>query len=189
MLYAWQGQAPQFENEADWQGFVADSAQLIGPVWLGQRASVWFGAVVRADNHVIRIGADSNIQENAVLHTDAGVPLELGQGVTVGHLAMLHGCQVGDYSLIGIHAVVLNGARIGRFCIVGANALVTEGQEIPDYSLVVGSPARVIRTFEPAQIEARLMFSAGHYVQKGLSMHEQLQAVVPPWLHQKNTSV
>ncbi len=181
MLYAWSGHAPQFEGGSGWSGFVADSAQLIGQVHLGALASVWFGAVVRADNHPICIGAHSNIQDNAVLHTDAGIELHVGRGVTVGHLAMLHGCTVGDYSLIGIHAVVLNGAQVGRFCIVGANTLIGEGQQIPDYSLVVGTPGRVIRTFAPEDIETRLRASAAHYVQKAQAVRTQLQPITPPW--------
>lgn len=181
MLYAWQGQAPRFEGEADWSGFVAPSADLIGPVWLGQGASVWFGAVIRADNHPIEVGPDSNVQENAVLHTDAGIPLTLGRGVTVGHQAMLHGCSVGDYSLIGIQAVVLNGARIGRYCIIGANTLIGENQQIPDYSLVVGTPGKVIRSLDPALIEPRLQASADHYRQKGQWLRTGLQPVRAPW--------
>ena len=145
------------------QYWIAPNAALIGRVTLKPGASVWFGAVLRGDNEPIVIGEDSNVQDNAVLHTDAGTPLVLGKGVTVGHMAMLHGCTVGDNSLIGIGAVVLNGARIGRDCLIGAKALIGEGKEIPDGSLVVGAPGRVIRQVSDAQ-RALLAESAAHYV-------------------------
>ena len=137
---------------------------MIGNVILHPNASVWFGAVLRGDNDPITVGPDSNIQDGSVLHTDMGSPLTLGRGVTVGHKAMLHGCEVGDYSLIGIGAVVLNGVKIGRNCIIGANALITEGKIIPDNSLVVGQPGKVVRERDPAHI-AVLQMSAEHYVQ------------------------
>ncbi len=162
MIYQIDDRQPVFATE---RYFVADNATLIGSVRLGDAASVWFNAVLRADNEPIHIGASSNIQDGAVLHTDPGFPLSLGQGVTVGHKAMLHGCSVGDYSLIGINAVVLNGARIGRHCLVGANALVPEGMEVPDGSLVLGSPARVKRALTDPQIEA-LRANAESYVRQ-----------------------
>ncbi len=146
------------------QSWVAPSATLIGKVRLEARASVWFGAVLRGDNELIHIGEDSNVQDGAVMHTDMGSPLTLGKGVTVGHNAMLHGCSVGDYSLVGINAVVLNGARIGKHCIIGANALIAEGKEIPDGSLVVGSPGKVVRELTEQQ-KKLLEASAAHYVQ------------------------
>lgn len=142
--------------------WIADTAQVIGDVRLGAGASVWFNTVLRGDNDPITIGAGSNIQDGSVLHTDEGVPLTIGCNVTVGHMAMLHGCTIGDESLIGIGAVVLNGAVIGRNCIVGAGALVTEGKNFPDGSLIIGSPAKVVRQLEPGQI-ARLRQSAEHY--------------------------
>ncbi|NER62326.1 gamma carbonic anhydrase family protein [Pseudomonas sp. MAFF212428] len=145
------------------QSWVAPTATLIGKVRLQAGASVWFGAVLRGDNELIDIGENSNVQDGAVMHTDMGWPLTLGTGVTVGHNAMLHGCSVDDYSLIGIGAVVLNGARIGKHCIIGANALVPEGREIPDGSLVVGSPGKVVRELTPAQ-QQLLEASAAHYV-------------------------
>ena len=144
--------------------WVADTAQVIGKVVLEDNASVWFGAVLRGDNEELRIGAGSNIQEGTVVHSDMGFPVTLGRNVTVGHQAMLHGCTVGDNSLIGIKAVVLNGAKIGRNCLVGAGALVTEGKEFPDGSLIVGSPAKVVRELTPEQI-AGLQRSAEHYVE------------------------
>ncbi|MFK3722870.1 gamma carbonic anhydrase family protein [Pseudomonas monteilii] len=143
--------------------WTAPGAILIGKVRLQAQASVWFGAVLRGDNELIDIGEDSNVQDGAVLHTDPGSPLTLGRGVTIGHKAMLHGCHVGDYSLIGINAVILNGARIGKHCIIGANALIPEGREIPDGSLVVGSPGKVVRTLSDAQMRL-LEASAAHYV-------------------------
>jgi carbonic anhydrase/acetyltransferase-like protein (isoleucine patch superfamily) len=143
--------------------WVADSAQVIGRVALGPQASVWYGAVLRGDNEWLTLGARSNVQEGCVLHSDPGFALTLGEGVTVGHQAMLHGCTVGDGSLIGIQSVVLNGARIGRQCLVGAGSLVTEGAEFPDGMLILGRPAKAVRPLTPEQI-ARLATSAAHYV-------------------------
>jgi carbonic anhydrase/acetyltransferase-like protein (isoleucine patch superfamily) len=144
--------------------WVAESAQVIGRVSLGEGASVWYGAVLRGDNEWITLGARTNVQEGSVMHTDMGFPLVLGDDVTVGHQAMLHGCTVGDGTLIGIQAVVLNGARIGRNCLVGAGAVVTEGKEFPDNSLIVGSPAKVLRELSPEQL-ARMKGGAAHYVE------------------------
>lgn len=158
-LYAIDDKTPQLAEGA----WIADSAQVIGDVSLGAQASVWFGALVRADNEPMTIGAGSNVQEAAVLHADPGYPLTIGEHVTVGHQVVLHGCTVGDGSLIGIGAVVLNGARIGKNCLVGAGALVTEGKVFPDGSLIVGSPAVVRRELSPEQIEG-LAKSAAHYV-------------------------
>jgi carbonic anhydrase/acetyltransferase-like protein (isoleucine patch superfamily) len=146
------------------QYWIAPGAVVIGRVILKKNASVWFGAVLRGDNEPITVGENSNVQDGAVLHTDAGTPLVIGANVTVGHQAMLHGCSVGDNSLIGIGAVVLNGARIGRNCLIGAKALIPEGKEIPDNSLVVGAPGRVLRPVSEAQI-AFFGHSAEHYVQ------------------------
>ncbi|RZJ12449.1 MAG: gamma carbonic anhydrase family protein [Rubrivivax sp.] len=146
--------------------WVADSAEVIGRVTLGEDVSVWFKAVLRGDSETLTVGAGSNIQDGSVLHADHGFPLVLGENVTVGHQVMLHGCMVGHGSLIGIGAVVLNGARIGRNCIVGAGALVTEGKEFPDGSLIVGAPAKVVRELTAAQI-AGLHASAAHYVNNG----------------------
>ena len=143
--------------------WVADSAVVIGDVVLGDDVSIWFGVVVRGDTSAIRIGARTNIQDLSVLHSDVGIPLTIGAGVTVGHKAMLHGCTVGDDSLIGIGAVVLNGAKIGKGCLVGAGALVTEGKEFPDGSMIIGSPAKVVRQLTPEQLQG-LRQSAEHYV-------------------------
>ena len=143
--------------------WVADNAQVIGDVELGESASVWFGAVVRGDTETIRIGARTNVQDLSMLHADHGFPLTLGEGVTVGHQVTLHGCTVGDNSLIGIQAVVLNRAVIGRNCIVGAGSIVTEGKEFPDNSLILGAPAKVVRTLDEAAAQ-KLRQSAQHYV-------------------------
>lgn len=143
--------------------FVAENATVIGNVELHDRSSIWFNVVIRGDNDPIIIGEGTNIQDGSVLHTDPGYTLKLGADVTVGHMAMLHGCEVGDGSLIGIGAVVLNGAKIGKGCLIGANALVPEGMEIPDYSLVVGSPAKIKRTLNDEQV-AGLKQNAQHYV-------------------------
>jgi len=144
--------------------FVADSARVIGDVILEEGAGIWFGAVLRGDNEPITIGAGSNIQENCVLHTDMGFPLTVGKGCTIGHAAILHGCTIGDNSLVGMGATVLNGARIGENCLIGAGSLVTEGKVIPDNSLVVGSPARVVRTLDTGTVDM-LRLSASHYVE------------------------
>jgi len=155
--------------------FVADSADVIGSVVLKQRSSVWFNAVLRGDSDEIIIGEETNIQDGAVLHTDPGIRVILGRGVTVGHHAIVHGCEVGDYSLIGISAVILNRAKIGKYCTIGANALVTQGQEIPDYSVVVGSPGKVVRQIDPSK-GASLEKGAANYVRRA---REYLRALHP----------
>jgi len=144
--------------------WVADSAQVIGQVVLEENVSVWFGVILRGDNDVISVGKGSNIQENSVFHIDRGHPLVLGENVTIGHQVMLHGCTIGDNSLVGIGAVVLNDARIGKNCLVGAGSLVTEGKEFPDGSLIMGSPAKAVRQMSPEQIEGLKMFGQ-HYVE------------------------
>ena len=161
-VYALGDKKPQLPPEGEY--WIAPNATVLGDVILKPGASVWFGAVLRGDDDPITIGENSNVQDGSVLHTDAGEPLTLGRGVTVGHLAMLHGCTVGDNSLIGIGAVILGRAVIGRDCIIGAGALIPEGKVIPDGSLVVGQPGRVVRALEPGQIAA-LEASAEHYVQ------------------------
>lgn len=158
-LYQFDDDAPRIHASA----WVADSAEVIGRVELQADASVWYGAVLRGDNEWITIGERSNIQDGCVMHTDVGTPLMVGADVTVGHQVVLHGCSVGEGSLIGIQSVILNGARIGRHCIVGAGSLVTEGKEFPDGVLIVGSPAKVVRELTPDQI-ARVKLSAAHYV-------------------------
>ena len=158
-LYELDGIAPDVHHSA----WIADSAQVMGQVMIGEDASVWFGTVVRGDTDTIRIGRRSNIQDASILHADRGMPLTIGENVTVGHQVMLHGCTIGDGSLIGIQAVVLNGARIGKNCLVGAGSLVTEGKEFPDGSMILGSPAKVVRQLTPEQIEG-LQRSAQGYV-------------------------
>ena len=157
----------------DSTAWVADSAQVIGDVHLGDHASVWFGAVLRGDNTRLHIGCRSNIQDGAIIHSDVGSPVHLGDDVTVGHQAMLHGCTVGDGSLIGIQAVVLNGARIGKGCLVAAGAVVTEGKEFPDGSLIMGAPAKVARELTPEQL-AGLLRSAASYVAKAQQFKSSL---------------
>jgi len=158
-IYELDGLTPRIADSA----WVADSAEVMGDVVLGDEVGIWFGVVVRGDTAPITVGARTNIQDLSVLHADLGLPLSIGAGVTVGHKAMLHGCTIGDHSLIGIGAVVLNGAKIGQSCLVGAGALVTEGKEFPDGSMIIGSPAKVVRSLTPEQLEG-LRQSADHYV-------------------------
>jgi len=154
--------------------FVADSADVIGNVRMENNVSVWFNAVIRGDNDPIIIGENSNVQDCSVLHTDVGCPLTIGKNVTIGHKVMLHGCTIGDNTLIGINAVVLNGAKIGKNCLIGANSLVTEGKEIPDGSLVMGSPAKVVKTLSEEQ-QSQLLRSAETYVEKSKQFKKDLQ--------------
>ena len=156
--------------------WVADNATVIGRVDMAEGASVWYGAVLRGDNDWLRIGRNSNVQDGSVLHTDQGIELVLGENVTVGHQCMLHGCSVGDGTLVGIQSVILNRARIGRFCIVGAGSLVTEGKEFPDGSMIMGSPAQVVRQLTPEQI-ARVASSAAHYVLQAQRHRTQMERV------------
>lgn len=160
MIYSLVQRSPQFESD---QCFVAPNATLIGDVALAKDVSVWFNTVIRADDDQIRIGRGSNIQDGAVLHVDPGVPMDIGEGVTVGHQAMLHGCRIGDHSLVGINAVILNGAKIGRHCLIGANALIPEGMEVPDGSLVLGSPGKVRRELTQSEMVG-IEDNARHYV-------------------------
>jgi carbonic anhydrase/acetyltransferase-like protein (isoleucine patch superfamily) len=171
-VYQLDDQVPHLAEGA----WVADTAQVIGNVQLDENASVWFGAILRGDNELLRIGRNSNVQDGSVLHSDPGFPLTLGENVTVGHMVMLHGCTVGDGSLIGIQAVVLNGAKIGRNCLVGAGALVTEGKEFPDGSLIVGSPAKAVRALSPEQQE-RTAHGSGHYVENALRYRAGLKRI------------
>ena len=177
MIYKYLDKAPQFA--VPFEGWVADSARVIGDVYLGHKANVWFGAVIRGDNERINIGNCTNVQENAVIHTDAGIEVNIGDNVTIGHLAMLHGCTVGENSLIGIGAVVLNNAKIGKNCIIGAKALVTEGKEIPDNSLVMGAPAKVVKTLTDEQV-VMLKMSALHYAHKSEQFKTGLQQIEAP---------
>ncbi len=171
-IYELDGVAPRVADSA----WVAENALVIGDVSLGEHASVWFGTTVRGDTATITVGAGSNIQDGSVLHADDGLPLTIGAHVTVGHQVMLHGCTVGDESLIGIGAIVLNGAKIGRNCLVGAGALVTEGKEFPDGSMIIGSPAKVVRQLTPEQIEG-LRQSAKHYVENAERFRRGLKKI------------
>jgi carbonic anhydrase/acetyltransferase-like protein (isoleucine patch superfamily) len=171
-IYQLGADAPEIDPSA----YVADTASVIGKVRIAAGASVWFGATLRGDNEPITIGADSNVQEGTVMHTDPGFPLTIGSGVTIGHQAMLHGCTVGDGSLIGIQAVILNGARIGKGCLVGAGALVTEGKEFPDGSLILGTPAKVVRALTPDDLE-RLQRNAAGYVARGRRFKTELKKI------------
>ena len=171
-VYELDGLTPSVPESA----WIADSAQVLGDVVLGEDASVWFGSVVRGDTDKITIGAGTNIQDLSVLHADRGVPLVIGANVTVGHQVMLHGCTIGDESLIGIGAVVLNGAKIGKNCLVGAGSLVTEGKEFPDGSMILGSPAKVVKQLSPEQIEG-LRRSAQHYVENAHRFKKGLRKI------------
>ena len=161
-VYTLNGVGPTLPAEDEY--WIAPNATVLGKVILKKNASVWFGAVVRGDNEPIVIGARTNIQESSTLHTDMGSPLMIGEDCTIGHNAILHGCAIGEGSLIGMGAIVLNGARIGRGCLVGAGALVTEGKTFDDHSLIVGSPAKAIRTLNK-EAAAKLRQSAAHYVE------------------------
>ncbi len=156
--------------------WVAPDANLIGQVVLEEGASVWFGATIRADHEIIRIGRGTNVQENTVMHIDAGYPLTIGENCTIGHKVMLHGCTIGDNSLIGMGAVVLNGAKIGKNCLIGANALITENKVIPDGSLVMGAPGKVVRELDAAAIKM-LESSALHYQENMRIFRDQLKAL------------
>ena len=161
MLLALESRQVQLRGE---RHFVAANATVVGSVILEHESSVWFNTVIRGDNDVITVGARSNVQDGSILHTDAGIPLVLGSEVSIGHQAMLHGCTIGEGSLIGIKAVVLNHARIGRECLIGANALIPEGKVIPDRSLVLGSPGKVVRTLSDEEV-AGMYAIATHYVE------------------------
>ena len=171
-IYELDGKAPEVADSA----WVADSAQVMGHVTLAEDSSVWFGAVLRGDTETITVGKGSNIQDGSVLHADYGFPLSLGERVTVGHQVMLHGCTIGDETLIGIGATVLNGAKIGRNCLVGARALITEGKEFPDGSMIFGSPAKVVRTLTPEQVEG-LRRSAEHYMENAQRYRRGLKKI------------
>lgn len=163
MLIGLGNHRPEFQSADVW---VADNATLIGRVVLSEASSVWFGAVLRADNEPITVGARTNIQDLSVLHTDPGFPLNISDDCTIGHQAMLHGCTIGEGTMIGIGAIVLNGAKIGRHCLIGAGALVPEGAEIPDRSLVIGLPGKIKRELSDEEV-SRLLENAAQYVRRG----------------------
>ncbi|WP_171121442.1 MULTISPECIES: gamma carbonic anhydrase family protein [unclassified Ruegeria] len=171
-IYALGEHTPQIHDDT----WVAPDANLIGKVVMEQGASVWFGSTIRADHEEIRIGEGSNVQENCVMHIDAGFPLTIGKNCTIGHKVMLHGCTIGENSLIGMGAIVLNGAKIGKNCLIGAGALITEGKEIPDNSLVMGSPGKVVRTLDDAAAKG-LTLSALHYQSNMRRFRDTMTAV------------
>lgn len=173
-IYALDGDRPETSPESEF--FVAPGAHVIGRVRLGRNANIWFGSVLRGDNEWMTIGENTNIQDNCTLHSDPGFPLTIGAGCTIGHGAIVHGCTIGENSLIGMGATVLNGARIGKNSIVGANALVTEGKEFPDNSLIVGAPAKVARTLDDAAV-AGLKAAAEHYVANARRFAKGLERV------------
>ena len=164
---------------AEGEYFVAESADVMGSVVLKNNASVWFNAVIRGDNDVITVGENSNVQDGSVLHTDPGFPLTIGADVTIGHMVMLHGCTIGDGSLIGIGSTVLNGAKIGKECLVGAHSLITENKEFPDYSMILGSPAKVVRTFTPEEA-GNISLGAKAYVANGQRFAQTLSVQSEP---------
>ena len=172
MLFQLDDKKPRQNGE----NFIAHNATVIGDVVLGEDVSIWFNVVIRADHATISVANGSNIQDGSVLHADPGYPLSIGEGVTVGHKAMIHGCAVGDNSLIGINAVILNGAVIGKNCLVGANSLVPSGMNIPDGSMVMGSPARIRRQLSDDEI-ASLKESAKHYIDNGKRFKQTLKAI------------
>lgn len=172
MIYSLDGVTPRLGLGV----YVAPSAAVIGDVELGEGVSLWFGVVVRGDVERIVIGPQTNVQDNAVLHSDRGSPLVIGAGVTIGHGAIVHGCQIGDGALIGMGAMVLNGARVGKNCLVGAHALITEGKEFPAGTLIVGSPARALRPLTKAE-QSQLVASARHYAERGELYSRALRAL------------
>lgn len=173
-VYSLDGKTPSLPSEGDY--WIAPNAAVMGNVVLKKNASIWFNVTVRGDNDPIEIGENTNIQDGSVLHTDVGMPLIIGKNVTVGHMVMLHGCTIGDNSLIGIGSIILNGAKIGRNCLIGANSLITEGKEIPDNSMVMGAPGKVVREVSEAQIQM-LTGSALHYVENWKRYQKGLTAV------------
>jgi carbonic anhydrase/acetyltransferase-like protein (isoleucine patch superfamily) len=171
-VYRLEGHTPE-RHESAW---VAETASVIGNVTMAEGSSVWFGATVRGDNETIQIGARSNVQDGSVCHSDPGSPLKIGEDVTIGHLAMIHGCTIGNGTLVGIGATILNGANIGKNCLIGAHALVTEGKIIPDNSVVMGSPGKVVKTLTADQA-AKVKLGAQFYVANAKRFRERLERV------------
>ncbi|RAK62539.1 gamma carbonic anhydrase family protein [Phenylobacterium kunshanense] len=165
---------PQLPNDDEY--WIAPTAAVMGNVILKKNASIWWGAVLRGDNDPIVVGEGSNIQDGSICHTDHGAPLTIGANVTIGHMVMLHGCEIGDGSLIGIGSIVLNGAKIGKNCLIGANCLITEGKEIPDNSLVMGAPGKVVRELSPEQA-ARVALGSAHYVENWKRYRRELTQI------------
>jgi len=172
MIYQLKGFKPQIDSSC----FIAPNATIIGSATIAENASIWFNVVIRADLANVDIGKNSNIQDGSIMHVDEGHPLTVGENVTVGHKVMLHGCSIGDNTLIGMNAVILNGAKIGKNCLVGANALVTENMEVPDGHLVLGSPAKVVKALDE-KTKALFTASAMHYVENGQRYINELEAI------------
>lgn len=173
-LFSLGGVSPQTPPNGRY--FVAESAVVVGDVVLEEDSSVWFGSVLRGDNERITVGKRSNVQDGCILHTDPGFPLVIGDDCSLGHGAIVHGCTIGDCTLIGMGAVVLNGAKIGKHCLVGAGALVTEGKEFPDYSMIIGAPARAVKTLGP-EFEVRQLGSSGRYVANGRRFRDEMKRI------------
>jgi len=173
MIYTLGNRAPKFIGP---EYFIADNAMVMGSVTLHNNASVWFNCVLRGDCDELIVGENTNVQDGSVLHTDPGVQLKIGRDCTIGHMVMLHGCEIGDNTLIGIKSVILNRAKIGRNCIIGANTLITEDKEIPEGSLVVGSPGKVIRPLTPQEIQ-RITLQSAHYVENARMFRKSLKPV------------
>jgi carbonic anhydrase/acetyltransferase-like protein (isoleucine patch superfamily) len=171
MIYTLEGRAPKFLGP---DYFIADTAAVIGSVTLHNNASIWFNCVVRGDTDELIIGENSNVQDGSVLHTDPGIKLRIGRDCTIGHMVMLHGCEIGDNTLVGIKSVILNNAKIGRNCIIGANTLITEGKQIPDNSLVMGSPGKIVRQVSDEEAKF-LTLQARHYVQNAARYRQHLE--------------
>ena len=165
---------PELPNDDEY--WIAPTAAVMGAVILKKNASVWWGATLRGDNEAITVGEGSNVQDGSVLHTDHGSPLVIGANVTIGHMVMLHGCTIGDNTLVGIGSVILNGAKIGKNCLIGANCLITEGKEIPDNSLVMGAPGKVVRELTPEQA-AQMIWGSAHYVQNWKRYRRELAQI------------
>lgn len=172
-IYQLGERTPQIDPTA----FVFESAVIIGDVRLAARTSIWPGAILRGDNDPIILGEGSNVQDGSVLHTDLGHPLEIGRNVTIGHQVMLHGCKIGDGSLIGMQSIILNGARIGKNCLIGAGALISEGKEIPDNSMVLGRPGKVVRTLSDAEVQQYLVKGPLHYQERGREYRDTLKRI------------
>jgi len=173
-VYELDGRSPQLP--ADGQYFIADSAEVIGNVRLAPNTSIWFGSVLRGDNELIDIGENSNVQDNCTFHTDPGFPMTVGKNCTIGHNVVLHGCTIEDGALIGMGAIVMNGARIGKGCVIGAGTVIPEGKTFADNSLVVGAPARVVRTLDPEQ-SAAMLGGAQRYVENGRRFRAGLKKI------------
>ena len=173
-IYELDGQGPELPSDGNY--FIADTATVIGKVRLKSSASVWFGAVLRGDNEWIEVGENANVQDNSTCHTDMGFPMTIGKNCTIGHNVILHGCTIEEGALIGMGSIVMNGARIGRFSVVGAGSVITEGKQFPEHSLILGAPARVVRTFDAAQVAA-MGGAARFYVANGLRFKYGLKKI------------